>query len=48
MARLEEITIGASVVGIAGNAPVSVVAVKWHGTAVLTVTYKDSKSLTIP
>ncbi|MDR1538384.1 MAG: hypothetical protein LBU32_10400 [Clostridiales bacterium] len=27
MARLEDITVGASVVGIAGSAPVSVVAV---------------------
>ena len=43
MARLEDITVGANVVGIAGNAPVTVVAVKWHGTAVLTITFKDAK-----
>lgn len=43
MARLEDITVGASVVGITGNAPVTVVAVKWHGTAVLTITFKDAK-----
>lgn len=43
MARLEEITIGASVVGIAGNAPVSVVAVKWYGNAVLEITFKDAR-----
>ena len=43
MAQLEKITVGASLVGIAGNSPVSVVAVKWHGNDVLTITYKDSK-----
>jgi hypothetical protein len=29
MARLEDMTIGASVTGIAGSGPVTVVAVKW-------------------
>ncbi|MDR1841612.1 MAG: DUF3883 domain-containing protein [Holophagales bacterium] len=43
MARLEDITVGASVAGIAGNAPVSVVAVKWHGSAVLEITFKDAR-----
>ena len=43
MARLEEITVGASVIGIAGSAPVSVVAVKWYGNAVLENTFKDAK-----
>jgi SNF2 family DNA or RNA helicase len=43
MARLENITIGANVVGIAGNVPVTVVAVKWYGNAVLEVTFKDSR-----
>ena len=43
MARLEDITVGASVVGIAGNAPVSVVAVKWYGNAVLEITFKDAR-----
>jgi SNF2 family DNA or RNA helicase len=42
MARLEDITIGASVVGIAGGSPVSVVAVKWHGTNAMTVTFKNA------
>jgi len=41
MARLEDITVGASVVGIAGNEPINVVAVKWYGNAVLEVTFKD-------
>jgi len=43
MARLEDITVGANVVGIAGNVPVTVVAVKWYGNAVLEVTFKDSR-----
>ena len=43
MARLEEITVGANVVGIAGNTPVSIVAVKWHGSAVLEITFKDAR-----
>jgi len=43
MARLEDITVGASVVGVAGNAPVSVVAVKWYGNAVLEITFKDAR-----
>jgi hypothetical protein len=32
MARLEEITVGASVAGLVGNTSVGVVAVKWNGT----------------
>ncbi|GHS93855.1 RNA helicase [Synergistales bacterium] len=43
MARLEDITVGASVIGVAGNAPVTVVAVKWYGDAVLEITFKDAK-----
>ncbi|MDR2655520.1 MAG: DUF3883 domain-containing protein [Oscillospiraceae bacterium] len=43
MAQLEDITVGASVVGVAGSAPVSVVAVKWHGNAALEVTFKDAR-----
>ncbi|MDR0764608.1 MAG: DUF3883 domain-containing protein [Synergistaceae bacterium] len=43
MARLEDITVGANVVGIAGNAPVSVVAAKWYGNAVMEITFKDAK-----
>ncbi|MDR0391011.1 MAG: DUF3883 domain-containing protein [Planctomycetaceae bacterium] len=40
MIRLEEITVGASVTGLAGNAPVNIVAVKWHGTNAITVTFR--------
>ena len=42
MARLEDITVGASVTGLAGNVSVSVVAVKWHGTNAITVTFKNN------
>ena len=43
MARLEDLTVGTSVIGIAGNAPVSIVAVKWYGNAVLEITFKDAR-----
>jgi SNF2 family DNA or RNA helicase len=42
MARLEDITVGANVTGLTGNVSVSIVAVKWHGTNAITVTYKNS------
>ncbi len=41
MARLEEITVGARVTGIADGKLVNVVAVKWHGTSALTVTFRN-------
>jgi len=41
MSLLENITVGTSVIGIVGNAPVSVIAVKWYGNAVLEITFKD-------
>lgn len=43
MARLEDITVGSSVSGLASQEAVTVVAVKWYGTAVLEVTFKDGK-----
>ncbi|MDR0315859.1 MAG: DEAD/DEAH box helicase, partial [Treponema sp.] len=43
MARLEEITTGSIISGIAGRETVTVVAVKWYGNAVLEITFKDSK-----
>lgn len=43
MARLEDITVGSSVIGLAGQETVTVVAVQWYGTAVLEVTFKDSR-----
>jgi hypothetical protein len=44
MARLEEITVGTNVIGLVGNAPVSIVAVKWYGNAVLEITFKYVRS----
>lgn len=43
MALLEHITVGTSIKGIVGSDTVTVIAVKWYGTAVLEITYKDSK-----
>ena len=43
MASLEDVTVGASVSGIAGNSSaVQIVAVKWHGSNAMTVTYRDA------
>lgn len=44
MARLEELTRGASVKGILPDSLVTVVDVKWHGSAVVELTYKDASS----
>ena len=43
MARLEDLTVGSRVTGVIGYEPVTIVAVKWYGTAVLEVTFKDTK-----
>jgi len=43
MCRLEDITVGASVTGLLGNNPVSIIATKWHGNSSLEVTFKDAK-----
>lgn len=40
--RLEELTPGARVTGVAGAGEVTVVAVQWHGSNALTLTYKDA------
>ena len=45
MARLEDITKGSTVKGIAGNEPVSIVAVQWYGTNVIEITYKNSRGV---
>ena len=42
MARLEELTRGASVKGILADGLVTVVDVKWIGTLAVELTYKDS------
>jgi hypothetical protein len=41
MARLEDLTRGASVRGILPDSLVTVVDVRWHGSAVIELTYKD-------
>lgn len=41
MARLEELTPGASVEGLVPNSPVIIVSASWHGTTVAEVTYKE-------
>ena len=43
MARLEDLTPGAVVRGVLVDQPVTVVAVKWHGTAALTLTHRDDQ-----
>ena len=42
MATLEELTRGASVKGVLPNGLVTVIDIKWHGTAALELTYKDA------
>jgi hypothetical protein len=41
MARLEDLTTGTLVKGIVPNATAELVSVKWHGSDVLEVVYKD-------
>ena len=42
MAKLEEIVVGSNVSGIVSNETVQIIAVKWYGSAVLEITYKNS------
>lgn len=42
MALLERLTVGSIIKGVAGNESVTIVAVKWFGTAGLELTYKTS------
>jgi len=43
MARLEDLTRGASVSGVLPDGPVTVVDVRWHGSSVIELTYKDAR-----
>ena len=43
MAKLEQMTVGSNLKGLVGKDTVSVISVKWYGTAALEITYKDSK-----
>ena len=42
MARLEELTRGATVKGVLPESLVTIVDVKWHGSSVVELTYKDA------
>lgn len=43
MVSLEDLVPGSIVSGIEGNLPVTIVAIKWYGNAVIEVTFKDTK-----
>lgn len=43
MAKLEEMTVGANLVGLVGNDTVNIISVKWYGSAAIEITYKDSR-----
>lgn len=45
MARLEDLTVGCSVLGINGDEPVNIVAVQWYGSNVIEITYKNSRGV---
>ena len=45
MAKLEELTVGSNVNGLANNESVQIVAVKWFGSSVLEITYKNSRGM---
>ena len=42
MAQLEKITVGSTVNGLAGKGAVTIENVKWHGSSVLEIIYKDN------
>src|SRR5262245_15442192 len=42
MPKLEDLKRGTSVKGILPNGPVSIVDIKWHGSDVVELTYKDA------
>ncbi|MBC7252726.1 MAG: DUF3883 domain-containing protein [Actinobacteria bacterium] len=42
MAKLEEITVGATLTGVTPGGPVTVVGLKWIGTVAVELTYKDA------
>jgi len=39
--KLEELTPGSQVAGLAGDGPATIVQARWHGTDALTVTFRD-------
>ena len=45
MSKLEELTVGSSVSGLVNNEAVQIVAVKWYGSSVLELTYKNKQGM---
>lgn len=45
MARLEDLTVGSNVGGLVNNGSVQIIAVKWYGSSVLEVTYKNNQGM---
>ncbi|WP_406040097.1 helicase-related protein [Succinimonas sp.] len=45
MARLEDLTVGSLVNGLANNESVQIIAVKWYGSNVVDVTYKNAQGM---
>ena len=45
MSRLEDLTVGSLVSGLVNNETVQVVAVKWYGSSVLEITYKNTQGM---
>lgn len=43
MTKLEDMTVGANLIGLVGNDTVNVISVKWYGSAAIEITYKDSR-----
>lgn len=45
MAKLEDLTVGSSVKGLVNNETVQVVAIKWYGSSVLEITFKNKNGM---
>lgn len=45
MSQLEDITVGSVVKGIADTGSVTILAVQWHGSNVIEITYKDAQGI---
>ena len=44
--RLEDLTKGATVTGVLPNQQITVIDVQWHGSDVVTLTYRDTNGVT--
>jgi superfamily II DNA or RNA helicase len=45
VSKLEELTVGSSVSGLINNESVQIVAIKWYGSSVLEITYKNKQGM---